>query len=284
MLSYYYKSNTICHNPHTASTCWQPRLWPVCVCVQVSKKALWLLAQVEQEPLLNLEQLNPELVKHSDSMAQAHGLRQRLRLLGDYLLTCRSGACKKLQARCVPACVFYILHYFITTFYYSCFCYILCQNGAANVPVGVEPSVQCHWPTTGILLCGLCYCTSHLPPWNVSICACLFFCRWQRANTQCTWWHCCSTPPTTCSTATCALSAASFVRYATLMTSSSPSSLTAPPGMLSCYPPFPHLSNSSPPLLLSICFKSRLTRNNFYYAIFNFHIYFKLKPSYSLTS
>ncbi|XP_044034234.1 pleckstrin homology domain-containing family M member 1 isoform X2 [Siniperca chuatsi] len=66
---------------------------------EVSKKALQLLAQVEQEPLLNLEQLNPDLVKHAESMAQAHNLRQRLRLLGDYLLTCRSGACKKLQAR-----------------------------------------------------------------------------------------------------------------------------------------------------------------------------------------
>ncbi|XP_053197928.1 pleckstrin homology domain-containing family M member 1 [Scomber japonicus] len=66
---------------------------------EVSKKALWLLAQVEQEPLLNLEQLNPELEKHSESMCQAHSLRQRLRLLGDYLLTCRSGTCKKLQAK-----------------------------------------------------------------------------------------------------------------------------------------------------------------------------------------
>ncbi|XP_034425781.1 pleckstrin homology domain-containing family M member 1 [Hippoglossus hippoglossus] len=66
---------------------------------EVSKKALRLLSQVEHEPLLNLEQLNPELVKHSGSMAQTHNLRQRLRLLGDYLLTCRSGAYKKLQAR-----------------------------------------------------------------------------------------------------------------------------------------------------------------------------------------
>lgn len=72
------------------------------MCVsQVCAKALWLLAQVEQEPLFNLEQLNPELVKHSEPMAQAHSLRQRLRLLGYYLLSCRSGACKKLQARCV---------------------------------------------------------------------------------------------------------------------------------------------------------------------------------------
>lgn len=75
------------------------------MCVsQVCTKALWLLAQVEQEPLFNLEQLNPELVKHSGSMAQAHSLRERLRLLGAYLLSCRSGACKKLQARCVCVC------------------------------------------------------------------------------------------------------------------------------------------------------------------------------------
>lgn len=66
---------------------------------EVSKKALRLLAQIEQEPLLNLEVLNPELVNHAESMAQAHSLRERLRLLGDYLLTCRSGACKKLHAR-----------------------------------------------------------------------------------------------------------------------------------------------------------------------------------------
>ncbi|XP_077406096.1 pleckstrin homology domain-containing family M member 1 [Vanacampus margaritifer] len=66
---------------------------------EVSRKALWLLAQVEQEPLLNLEQLNPDLPTHSESMALVHSLRRRLRLLGDYLLTCRSGACKMLQAR-----------------------------------------------------------------------------------------------------------------------------------------------------------------------------------------
>ncbi|XP_020486470.2 pleckstrin homology domain-containing family M member 1 [Labrus bergylta] len=66
---------------------------------EVSKKALRLLAQVEHEPLLNVEQLNPDLMLHAEPMAQAHNLRQRLRLLGDYLFTCRSGACKKLQAR-----------------------------------------------------------------------------------------------------------------------------------------------------------------------------------------
>ncbi|XP_015243595.1 PREDICTED: pleckstrin homology domain-containing family M member 1 [Cyprinodon variegatus] len=66
---------------------------------EVSKKALSLLAHIEQEPLLNLDLLNPELVNHAESMAQAHNLRQRLRLLGEYLLTCRSGALKKLHSR-----------------------------------------------------------------------------------------------------------------------------------------------------------------------------------------
>lgn len=82
-------------------------------CVQVCRKALQLLAQVEHEPLLNLEQLNPELLQHAEPMAQAHSLRQRLRLLGDYLLTCRSEACKKLQARWV--CVFSMLPPFYQT-------------------------------------------------------------------------------------------------------------------------------------------------------------------------
>ncbi|XP_005794887.1 pleckstrin homology domain-containing family M member 1 [Xiphophorus maculatus] len=66
---------------------------------EVSKKALRLLAQIEKEPLMNLELLNPDLMSHAESMTQAHSLRERLRLLGDYLLTCRSGACKKLHAR-----------------------------------------------------------------------------------------------------------------------------------------------------------------------------------------
>uniref|UniRef100_A0A8C6SN14 Rubicon Homology domain-containing protein n=1 Tax=Neogobius melanostomus TaxID=47308 RepID=A0A8C6SN14_9GOBI len=35
-------------------------------------------------------------------MAQVHKLRQKLRFLGEYLLTCRSNAWKKLQARMGP--------------------------------------------------------------------------------------------------------------------------------------------------------------------------------------
>ena len=97
---------------HTAPTCPLPVEYDLFVSVQVSKKAMQLLAQVGQEPLLNLEQLNPELVTHAESMSQAHSLRQKLRLLGDYLLTCRSGACKKLQARCVCACVCNVITFF----------------------------------------------------------------------------------------------------------------------------------------------------------------------------
>lgn len=66
---------------------------------EVSKKALRLLAEVQHEPLLNIEQLNPELVKHAKSMAQVYKMRQKLSLLGQYVLTCRSSAWKKLQAR-----------------------------------------------------------------------------------------------------------------------------------------------------------------------------------------
>lgn len=66
---------------------------------QVSRRALRLLGQVEHEPLLNLEQLNPRLLDHARPMAQVHQLRLALRLLGDYLSTCRSGACKALLAR-----------------------------------------------------------------------------------------------------------------------------------------------------------------------------------------
>ncbi|CAL8306151.1 unnamed protein product [Boreogadus saida] len=66
---------------------------------QVSRRALGLLGQVEDEPLLNLEQLNPGLLGHARPMAQVHQLRLALCSLGDYLSACRSGARKTLLAR-----------------------------------------------------------------------------------------------------------------------------------------------------------------------------------------
>ncbi|XP_062381751.1 pleckstrin homology domain-containing family M member 1 [Sardina pilchardus] len=66
---------------------------------EVSKQALKLLGQIEHEPLLNLDLLNPDLYEHSETMATVRSLRQKLRLLGDYVLLCRSGIKKKLQAK-----------------------------------------------------------------------------------------------------------------------------------------------------------------------------------------
>ncbi|KAM6951182.1 pleckstrin homology domain-containing family M member 1 [Aplochiton taeniatus] len=66
---------------------------------EISIKAFKLLAQIGPEPLLHIDHLNPELCNHAESMAKAKNLRQRLCLLGDYLLTCSSGVCKKVQTR-----------------------------------------------------------------------------------------------------------------------------------------------------------------------------------------
>lgn len=60
-----------------------------------------LLASIEQEPLLNLDHLNPDLFDHAEAMATVQHLRQRLRLIGDYLLICRSGIRKKIEAKYV---------------------------------------------------------------------------------------------------------------------------------------------------------------------------------------
>ncbi|CAB1312353.1 unnamed protein product [Coregonus sp. 'balchen'] len=45
---------------------------------EVSRQAVKLLAQIEHEPLLNLDLLNPDLWEHAEAMAQAQSLRQRL--------------------------------------------------------------------------------------------------------------------------------------------------------------------------------------------------------------
>ncbi|XP_076844035.1 pleckstrin homology domain-containing family M member 1 [Brachyhypopomus gauderio] len=66
---------------------------------EVSRQALKLLADVEHEPLLNLDILNPDLFDHSETMTTVHCLRQKLRLLGDYLLICRSGIRKVMEPR-----------------------------------------------------------------------------------------------------------------------------------------------------------------------------------------
>ncbi|XP_067285902.1 pleckstrin homology domain-containing family M member 1 [Pseudorasbora parva] len=66
---------------------------------EVSRQAFKLLTQIEHEPLLNLDVLNPDLFDHTDIVAKVQTLRQRLRFLGDYILICRSGIGKQVQPR-----------------------------------------------------------------------------------------------------------------------------------------------------------------------------------------
>ncbi|KAK2876868.1 hypothetical protein Q8A67_020964 [Cirrhinus molitorella] len=66
---------------------------------EVSKQAFKLLTEIEHEPLLHLDVLNPDLFDHTDDMEKVQNLRQSLRFLGDYILICRSGICKQIQPR-----------------------------------------------------------------------------------------------------------------------------------------------------------------------------------------
>uniref|UniRef100_A0A8C2B230 Pleckstrin homology domain containing, family M (with RUN domain) member 1 n=1 Tax=Cyprinus carpio TaxID=7962 RepID=A0A8C2B230_CYPCA len=66
---------------------------------EVSKQAFKLLTQIEHEPLLHLDVLNPDLFDHTDIMERVQSLRLRLRFLGDYILICRSGISKQIQPR-----------------------------------------------------------------------------------------------------------------------------------------------------------------------------------------
>lgn len=135
----------------------------VCVSVQVSKKALWLLAQVQYEPLLNVEQMNPEVVEHSESMAQAHKLRQRLRLLGDYLLTCRSKACKQVQAKCVIIRVLCVLHFYPAHSYKYSHCLHRMDQRTYLLESSHLYSVMDLRQVSCWVDCVVGYCTRHLP-------------------------------------------------------------------------------------------------------------------------
>ncbi|XP_015217718.2 pleckstrin homology domain-containing family M member 1 [Lepisosteus oculatus] len=66
---------------------------------EVSRKALRFLSQIAHEPLIDVELLNPSLYDHVEQLKQTLSSRQKLRLLGEYLITCRSGGMKKMQAQ-----------------------------------------------------------------------------------------------------------------------------------------------------------------------------------------
>ncbi|XP_030076531.1 pleckstrin homology domain-containing family M member 1 [Microcaecilia unicolor] len=65
----------------------------------VCRRALKFLAQIHSEPLINVKSVNNSLYQHVDQLEEISCYREKLKLLGDYLLTCRSGAVKELSKR-----------------------------------------------------------------------------------------------------------------------------------------------------------------------------------------
>lgn len=65
----------------------------------VSRQATNFLKMVQNEPLFNVKYLNESLYQHTKTMREIERKREKLRLLGEYLMTCRSGALQELNAR-----------------------------------------------------------------------------------------------------------------------------------------------------------------------------------------
>ncbi|XP_010158726.1 PREDICTED: pleckstrin homology domain-containing family M member 1, partial [Eurypyga helias] len=65
------------------------------VCRQASK----FLTQIRNQPLIDLKLVNESLYDHVERMGRIHRSREQLKLLGDYLIMCRSGALKELSKR-----------------------------------------------------------------------------------------------------------------------------------------------------------------------------------------
>ncbi|XP_063107831.1 pleckstrin homology domain-containing family M member 1 isoform X3 [Cavia porcellus] len=72
---------------------WDLTKRPVC------RQALKFLAQIQAQPLINLQLVNPSLYDHVEQMHLISQKREQLKLLGDYLGLCRSGALKELNKR-----------------------------------------------------------------------------------------------------------------------------------------------------------------------------------------
>ncbi|XP_072775163.1 pleckstrin homology domain-containing family M member 1 isoform X2 [Taeniopygia guttata] len=65
----------------------------------VCKQALKFLTQIRNQPLIDLRLVNESLYEHVERMRQILRSREQLKLLGDYLIMCRSGALKELSKR-----------------------------------------------------------------------------------------------------------------------------------------------------------------------------------------
>lgn len=55
--------------------------------------------QIWAQPLINLQLVNASLYEHEERMHLIGRSREQLKLLGDYLGLCRSGALKELSKR-----------------------------------------------------------------------------------------------------------------------------------------------------------------------------------------
>ncbi|XP_054252506.1 pleckstrin homology domain-containing family M member 1 [Indicator indicator] len=65
----------------------------------VCRQALKFLTQIRHQPLIDLQLVNESLYDHVEVMRRIQRSREQLKLLGDYLLMCRSGALKELSKR-----------------------------------------------------------------------------------------------------------------------------------------------------------------------------------------
>uniref|UniRef100_A0A8C8B3F2 Pleckstrin homology and RUN domain containing M1 n=1 Tax=Otus sunia TaxID=257818 RepID=A0A8C8B3F2_9STRI len=65
----------------------------------VCRQALKFLTQIRNQPLIDLKLVNESLYEHVERMGRIRRSREQLKLLGDYLIMCRSGALKELSKR-----------------------------------------------------------------------------------------------------------------------------------------------------------------------------------------
>ncbi|NXH65158.1 PKHM1 protein, partial [Rhabdornis inornatus] len=65
----------------------------------VCKQALKFLTQIRNQPLIDLKLVNESLYEHVERMGRILRSREQLKLLGDYLIMCRSGALKEISKR-----------------------------------------------------------------------------------------------------------------------------------------------------------------------------------------
>lgn len=72
---------------------WDLARRPVC------RQVLKFLAQIHSQPLIDLKLVNETLYDHVDDMSRILRSREQLKLLGDYLVLCRSGALKEISKR-----------------------------------------------------------------------------------------------------------------------------------------------------------------------------------------